>query len=139
MRLDTHDESIKVFCSPRYFPMTAFQMKRDNNAHYFLIGDTDKLETKDTTLTISLAKLMDGRSEWSGTSSELQNSLRNFDFVSNITAAVFGKILEEDKLTLLSLHGINISKQSKNIKQPDGSFNTSRIIFLKKSKADPQS
>jgi hypothetical protein len=80
---------------------------------------------------------MDGRSEWSGTSSELQNSLRDFDFVANITAAVFGKILEEDKLTLLSLHGINISKQSKNIKQPDGSFKTSRIIYLQSTIADP--
>jgi hypothetical protein len=119
--------------------MTAFQMKRDNNGHYFLVGDTEKLETKDTPLTISLARFMDGKHEWSGTSSELQQSLHNFDFVANITPAVFGKILEEDKLTLLSLHGINISKQSKNIKQPDGSFKTSRIIFLQRSIADPQS
>jgi hypothetical protein len=139
MRLDTHDESIKVFCSPRYFPMTAFQMKRDNTGHYFLVGDTEKLETKDTPLTISLARFMDGKHEWSGTSSELQHLLRDFDFVANITPAVFGKILEEDKLTLLSLHGINISKQSKNIKQQDGSFKTSRIIYLIKSKADSQS
>jgi hypothetical protein len=60
---------------------------------------------------------MDGKNEWSGTSSELQQLLRDFDFDANTTPAVFGKILEEDKLTLLSLHRINISKQSKNIKQ----------------------
>jgi hypothetical protein len=82
---------------------------------------------------------MDSKSEWSGTSSELQQLLRDFDFVANITPAVFGKILEEDKLTLLSLHGISVSKLSKNIKQQDGSFKTSRIIYLQSTIADPQS
>jgi hypothetical protein len=139
MRLDTHDESIKVFCSPRYFPMTAFQMKRDNNGHYFLIGDTEKLETKDTPLTIAVKNFMQEKFEWSGTASELLQELISVGYSEKTATAVFGKRLEEDKLTLLSLHGIDLSSKRKNIKQEDGYFLTRKIIYLKKSIADPKS
>jgi hypothetical protein len=139
MRLDTHDESIKVFCSPRYFPMTAFQMKRDNNGHYFLIGDTEKLETKDTHLTIAVKNFMQEKSEWNGTASELLQELISVGYSEKVATAVFGKRLEEDKLTLLSLHGIDLSSKRKNIKQEDGNFLTRKIIYLKKNEADSRS
>jgi hypothetical protein len=82
---------------------------------------------------------MQEKFEWNDTASELLQELVSLGYSEKVATAVFGKRLEEDKLTLLSLHGIDLSSKRKNIKQEDGNFLTRKIIYLKKNEADSRS